>query len=61
MKTPSPAVRAYIYRVCLVSFPILVLFGIIAGDQVQVWANFASAVLGVTGATVALPNVPPND
>ena len=58
MKAPSPAFRKWAYGLIAAAIPILVLFGTVAAEDVQVWLNFAAAVLGLGAAGLALPNTP---
>ena len=58
MNTFTPAVRKWIYGIVAAGIPILVLFGTVAAEDVQVWLNFAAAVLGLGAAGLALPNTP---
>ena len=55
---PDPAVRRYLYGVVAVMIPILVGFGVISPEQVQLWLNLAAAVLGLGATALALPNTP---
>ncbi|GAA4923582.1 phage holin [Nesterenkonia rhizosphaerae] len=54
----DPKTRKYIYGVVVAVIPLLVIAGVIAEDQVQVWLNFAAAVLGFGAAGLAAPNTP---
>ncbi|WP_066303230.1 phage holin [Arthrobacter luteolus] len=58
MNTFTPAVRKWIYGLVAAGIPILVLFGTVAAEDIQVWLNFAAAVLGLGAAGLALPNTP---
>lgn len=58
MNTFTPAVRKWIYGIVAAGIPILVLFGTVAAEDIQVWLNFAAAVLGLGAAGLALPNTP---
>lgn len=53
MRLPSPATRQYLYRVVLAVVPLLVIGGILAPAQVDLWLALAAAVLGVGGAGLA--------
>lgn len=55
---PDPAVRRYIYGVVVALIPVLVGFGLISPEQVQLWLNLAAAVLGLGATALALPNTP---
>ena len=55
---PDPLIRRYIYGVVLAFIPILVGFGVISPEQVQLWLNLAAAVLGLGATALALPNTP---
>ena len=61
MNTFTPAVRKWIYGIAAAAIPILVLFGVVAAEDTQVWLNFAAAVLGLGAAGLALPNTPSKD
>lgn len=58
MNAFTPAARKWIYGIVAAGIPILVLFGVIAAEDTQVWLNFAAAVLGLGAASLALPNTP---
>ena len=58
MNTFTPAVRKWIYGIAAAAIPVLVLFGVVAAEDTQVWLNFAAAVLGLGAAGLALPNTP---
>lgn len=53
---PSEATRAYFYRLALAVFAALVIVGIIAGDDLPVWANIAAALFGIAPAALATAN-----
>jgi hypothetical protein len=40
--------------------PVLVAFGLISPDQVQLWLNLAAAVLGLGTTVLAAANTPKN-
>ena len=54
----DPAVRRYVYGIAVAAIPLLVIFGVIAQDDAQVWLNLAAAVLGLGTTALALPNTP---
>lgn len=54
----NPKTRRYIYNVVAASIPLLVIFGFISEDHVQVWLNLVAAVLGFGAAGLAAPNTP---
>jgi len=58
MTALTPAVRKWIYGIVAAGIPILVIFGTVAAEDIQVWLNFAAAVLGLGAAGLALPNTP---
>lgn len=49
----NEAVRAYIYRVIVALIPVLVALGVIAGDDVQLYLNLLSALLGFGSSMLA--------
>ena len=55
---PDPLIRRYIYGVVLAFIPILVGFGVISPEQVQLWLNLTAAILGLGATALALPNTP---
>lgn len=58
MSLRDPAVRRYLYGVVVALIPLLVLFGLIAPEDVATWTNLAGALLGLGAAGLALPNTP---
>lgn len=52
-----PAARLWLYGVCVAVLPLLVAYGKIGGESVALWTDFAAAILGVSGLTVAIANV----
>lgn len=58
MNISDPAVRRYVYGIVATAIPLLVIFGLITPDQVQLWLNLAAAALGLGSAALALPNTP---
>lgn len=54
----NPQTRKYAYGIIAAAIPILVVLGVINEDQVQLWLNFAAAVLGFGAAGLAAPNTP---
>lgn len=54
----NPRHRKYVYGIVLAAIPLLVLFGLITEDEVQVYLNLAAAILGLGSAGLALPNTP---
>lgn len=58
MNIQDPAVRRYIYGIVVAAIPLLVILGVIAQNDAQVWLNLAAAALGLGTATLALPNTP---
>lgn len=61
MNITNPNTRRYIYATILGTIPLLLAYGFIGGDEVQAWANFAAAILGIPVAALALPNTPAGD
>lgn len=57
----NPATRKWIYGIVAAGIPLLVIFGVVAAEDTQMWLNFAAAVLGFGAASLALPNTPPSD
>jgi hypothetical protein len=57
---PDPTIRKYLYGVVLAMIPVLVAFGLISPDQVQLWLNLAAAVLGLGTTVLAAANTPKN-
>lgn len=49
-------VRAYLYRVATATIPLLVVVGVVAGDQAQLVLNVVAAVLGVGASGLAAAN-----
>jgi hypothetical protein len=43
----NPVVRRWAYGVCLVSFPVLVHYGLVEPEAAPLWAGFALALLNV--------------
>ena len=58
MNIRSPETRRYLYGVVVALIPLLVLFGLIAPEDVATWTNLAGALLGLGAAGLALPNTP---
>ena len=54
----SPAVRGDLYQVGLALIPILVVAGVVVGDQAQLWLTLVAAVLGIPVAGVAAAHKP---
>ena len=54
----DPLVRRYLYGVVLAFIPILVLFGLISPESVQLWLNLTAAVLGLGTTALATANTP---
>lgn len=54
----NPATRKYVYGIVAAAIPILVVFGVIAEDQVQLYLTLAAAVLGFGSSALAAPNTP---
>lgn len=55
---PDPAVRKYLYGVVVAMIPVLVGFGLVSPEQVQLWLNLAGAVLGLGTTVLAVANTP---
>ena len=55
---PDPVIRRYLYGVVVALIPVLVAFGVVSPDSVQVWLNVAAAVLGLGTTTLAIANTP---
>lgn len=51
----TESTRAYIYRIVLAIFAVLILYGLIAPDQLPVWTEIAAAILafGTNGLATA--------
>lgn len=49
-------VRAYLYRIATALIPLLVVLGVVAGDQAQLVLNVVAAVLGVGASGLAAAN-----
>lgn len=58
MNIRNPETRRYLYGVAVALIPLLVLFGLIAPEDVATWTNLAGALLGLGAAGLALPNTP---
>lgn len=56
MTMPSEKTRAYFYRVALAVLAVLVLVGVISGEDLPVWANVAAAVFAVAPPALATMN-----
>ncbi len=54
----SPQTRKYVYGIVAAAIPLLVIFGVIAEDQVQLYLTLAAAVLGFGSSALAAPNTP---
>jgi hypothetical protein len=52
----SEKTRAYIYRVLLAVFVLLVARGVITAQEAPLWLDFIAAGLGVAGAGLATAN-----
>jgi hypothetical protein len=55
---PDPAVRRWLYGVVVAMIPVLVLFGLISPESVQLWLNLAAAILGLGTTALATANTP---
>jgi hypothetical protein len=55
---PDPAVRRWLYGVVVAMIPVLVLFGLISPESVQLWLNLAAAILGLGTTALATVNTP---
>lgn len=54
---PSPAVRAWLYGVCVALGALAVGYGIVTAEQGGLWLALAGAILG-TGNALAARNTP---
>lgn len=54
----SPQLRKYVYGLTVAAIPLLVVFGVIAEEQVQLWLALAAAALGFGSSALAAPNTP---
>ena len=52
----NPQKRAAIYRLLFAVIPVLVVVGVIADEDAQVWLNFAAALSGFGGTVLATAN-----
>ena len=48
--------RAYLYRIVAAAIPLLIVAGVITGEDAAVWLGLASAILGLGGAGLATAN-----
>ena len=55
-KLTDERTRAYLYRIVAAAIPLLILAGVITGEDAAVWLGLASAVLGLGGAGLATAN-----
>lgn len=53
---PSEPTRAYIYRIALAVLAVLVVYGLLGPDEVPVWTEVVSAVLGIGATSLATAN-----
>ena len=53
--------RAWIYRVCTAAVPLLVALGVTTDGIAQQVLNVVAAILSVSGTTLALKNVTPDN
>lgn len=61
MKRFTPAVRRYIYTVLVAIGAVLVLYGLVSGDELAVWLNVAAVALMTGGVDLARRNTPHDD
>lgn len=54
----NPQTRKYVYGIVAAVIPLLVIFGVVAEDQVQLYLTLAAAVLGFGSSALAAPNTP---
>jgi hypothetical protein len=52
-------VRSYLYTLVVPVLAVLVYFGAVQNDAVQLWVSVAAAVLGLTGTEIARARVTP--
>lgn len=55
----DPNTRKWIYGIVAAAIPVLVILGVLAAEDTQVWLNLAAAVLGLGAAGLAVPNTAP--
>ena len=53
--------RAWLYSVMVALVPLLVAVGLLTGDVAQLVLNVCAAILGVTGGSMALSNLTPDN
>ena len=53
--------RAWLYSVMVALVPLLVAVGLLTGDIAQLVLNVCAAILGVTGGSMALSNLTPDN
>jgi cation transporter-like permease len=56
MTMPSERTRAYAYRVALAALALLVLYGVVAGEALDEWAELVMAALGIGTSALAARN-----
>lgn len=52
---PPPHVRRWLYGVLLAIQPLVVAYGLMTGEQAVLWLSVASAVLGLSTASLNTP------
>lgn len=50
---PNPEIRQYAYSVVVAAVPVLLLLGVIAPEDVEVWLRLVAAVLGLSTTVTA--------
>jgi hypothetical protein len=55
---PSPAARAWIYRIITALAAIAVIYGLVTPEQSTAWLEVAGAALGIISSGLALANTP---
>lgn len=53
----SLPIRIWLYGVTAAAMPVLAMYGVVNGQQAEVWTTAAAAVLGITNSVVAIANI----
>lgn len=53
----SLPIRIWLYGVSAASMPVLAMYGVVNGQQSEVWTTAIAAVLGITNSVVAIANI----
>lgn len=54
----SPVNRGYLYTILIAAGPVLVFYGIMTDESMNVWGNFVAALLMIGSGAVARANTP---